>query len=75
MVAKQKWMQRAFKQKNKGKLHRQLGISVKQRIPKGLLAEIHRSPVGSMVQGHRVTLLLKERVGAVVNASKRRKKR
>ena len=62
------WMQRAFSPEHKGALHRQLGYSAKKDLPHGLLDEIASANIGTHVRGHTVTLKLKRRAVAAVNA-------
>jgi hypothetical protein len=73
-MTKAKWIQEAFKNK-KGALHKQLGYSKDETLPKGLMKEIYTTPVGNKVRGHKVTTLLKRRVLAAVNAQKWRHKK
>jgi hypothetical protein len=60
------WMAEAFK--NRGALHRQLGIPADQRIGKTHLEEIVNTPDGGKWHGHTVTPLMKKRAQAGLNA-------
>jgi len=65
------WIQSAAPKK--GALHRQLGYDQDDRLPKGLIHDIHGADIGTHVRGHTVTRLLKQRVNFAVNAQKRRR--
>lgn len=65
------WIQSAAPKK--GALHRQLGYDQDDRLPKGLIRDIHGADIGTHVRGHTVTRLLKQRVNFMVNAQKRRR--
>lgn len=45
-----------------GALHRQLGVPEDKTIPKGLMTALRKAKVGDVVQGHKVTALMKKRV-------------
>jgi len=73
---KEKWMQDVFKPEKRGALHRQLGISTKERIPKTLVQKIVKTPIGKRIRNPtktgkhliKVTKLLKQRANAALNA-------
>lgn len=65
-----KWIQTA--EPKKGALHRQLGYSISESIPQGLVNEIDQANIGTHVRGHKVTSLLWHRAHFDVNAQKRR---
>ena len=75
----EKWIQKACKPRKKGALHRQLGVSQKQRIPKTLLQKIKRTAIGTRIRNPtktgkgyiRVTRLLKSRANFALNAGYR----
>lgn len=75
-----KWIQKAFKNAGKGLLHKQLGVPVTEKIPVTFLKAIENTPVGGTAHnptftGHKkitVTLLLKRRVTALLNAERRK---
>jgi hypothetical protein len=72
-VPKEKWIQKAFPEKTRGALHRQLGIPQSKTIPKKTLRDIKSTEIGKHSHGHTVTPLLKKRVNAAINAQKRRR--
>ena len=63
----ERWEQEAFS-KHPGALHHQLGYSPTETLPTGLLDDIAHANIGTHVRGHTVTLLLKRRAVAAVNA-------
>ena len=71
-MAKTPWIKKASRTKNKGALHRQLGIPQSQKIPKAKLHKIVKTPIGKKVGRHTVTLKLKQRANFAINAQKRK---
>ena len=65
-MTRNRWIQGAAPKR--GALHRQLGYDPDDRIPPGLMKEIHGANIGTRVRGHKVTRLLKQRVNFAVNA-------
>ncbi|MGA2130655.1 MAG: hypothetical protein ABSG05_03540 [Candidatus Pacearchaeota archaeon] len=55
------WIQKALAKHEKGALHRELGIPKGKIIPNKELKKIEHAPLGTRVEGHKVTHLLKER--------------
>ena len=51
----------------KGALHKQLGYSMGEHIPTGLLREIVDTPIGNKARGRTVTSLLKKRANFALN--------
>ena len=72
------WMQKAFKNAGKGIFHRQLGVPKSEKIPMGFLQAIVNTEIGKVAHnptktGHRtirVTLLIKQRANALLNADR-----
>ena len=54
----------------KGALHKQLKIPEDKKIPRPLLNKIKKAKVGEMVEGHKVTALMKKRVNFALNFGK-----
>lgn len=73
MPKKNKWIQGATSKKTKGALHRQLGITQNEKIPKKTLQDIVTTDVGKKTHGITVTKLVKHRATFALNAQKRRK--
>jgi hypothetical protein len=77
------WIQKAGDHKDKGSLHKQLEIPVKERIPKTLLKKIQAAETGDKIRnptraGKRsipVTTLLKRRTAFALNVGYGRYKR
>jgi len=46
----------------KGALRKKLGIKEGQRIPRSLLFRLDKAKIGDVVEGHKVTRLMKQRV-------------
>lgn len=77
MTRKKKFIQKVFKRRKVGVLHRQLGIPVDETIPMELLERIKSEPVGNDVEPHyyrrkakykvKVTHLLKKRANFLLN--------
>jgi hypothetical protein len=69
------WAQKAFKPSKRGRLHKQLGISEDEQIPKSLLKRVIDAEIGSSIKNPtktgrkriKVTRLLKQRCLAVYN--------
>ena len=53
-----------------GALHKQLKIPEDKKIPRALLNKIKKAKVGDMVEGHKVTALMKKRVNFALNFGK-----
>lgn len=77
------WIQTVVRNKNKGALHRQLGIPEKQRIPRALIETIVSSETGKVIKNPtktgrkriKVTRLLKRRSLFALNVGYGRFKR
>jgi len=75
MAKKEKWIQKVVKPNERGLLHKQLGISTKERIPKTLVQKIVKTPIGKKIQNPtktgkrtiKVTRLLKQRANFALN--------
>ena len=75
MGKKEKWIQDVVTKKERGLLHRQLGIPKKERIPKTLLKEIRKAETGAVIRNPtatgkpkiKVTTLLKQRTNFALN--------
>lgn len=80
MPKKEQWIRRAIPEKNRGKLHTQLGVPQKQRIPKILLQSIVKAPIGRTISNPsekgkgriKVTRLLKKRSNFALNVRRSR---
>jgi hypothetical protein len=70
-MTKDKWIQSVAP--TKGALHKQLGYSQTEPIPKKVLHDIVGTNIGKHSHGHTVTPLLKQRANFALNAQKRRK--
>lgn len=78
-----KWIQKVVEPHERGALHRQLGIPIRERIPKTLLKKIQSAKKGERIRnptsvGKRiipVTTLLKQRVNFALNVGYGRFKR
>ena len=68
-MVKEKWIPEV----THGALHRQLGYTPHEKIPKKLLHDIVKTEIGETSHGHTVTKLLKERSTFALNAQRRRK--
>lgn len=68
-----KWIQKASKKHTKGALHKQLGITQEKTIPKKLLRDIVKTPIGQKSHGVTVTKLVKARSNFALNVQKRRR--
>lgn len=55
------WIKEALEKHKKGALHRELGVPASKRLPEGELKAIEHARIGTHVEGHKVTHLLKER--------------
>lgn len=62
------WIRRA--KPKKGALHRQLGYSMNDTLPLGLLKGIANTNIGAKYRGYRVTPKLKRRVNFALNVRK-----
>lgn len=68
-----RWIQKAVDPQKKGALHRQLGVSTSETIPKKTLRDIAKTDVGKHSHGVKVTRLVKQRAVFALNVQKRRK--
>jgi hypothetical protein len=83
LVKQQKWIKGVVQPHEKGRFHRQLGIPVKQRIPKTLVKKLVRTPIGNTVRNPtktgkrriKVTRLVKQRANFALNVGYRPRKR
>jgi len=74
-MTKKKWIQNVVRPSERGLFHKQLGISVKQRIPKTLVEKIVKTPIGKRIRNPtktgkrrlKVTLLAKRRAVFALN--------
>ena len=64
-MSRTRWIQGA--NIHRGALHAQLGYPSYKHIPVGLLERIEYARIGTHVQGHTVTPLLKHRVNFALN--------
>lgn len=72
---KKKWIQKVVKPNERGLFHKQLGIPIKQRIPKTLVQKIVKTPIGQKIKNPtkkgkriiKVTRLLKQRANFALN--------
>lgn len=65
-----RFIQKALKKKKHGALHRELGVPLGNKIPKGELKQLAHAKIGTHVRGHKVTTLLKRRAVFAENLSK-----
>lgn len=83
MKRRKLWIKRVVKPEEKGLFHKQLGVPVKQRIPKTLVKEIVETPIGKKVRNPtkigkksmKVTRLMKQRAVFALNVGYGRYKR
>jgi len=74
-MPKKKWIQDVVEPRERGRFHKQLGISVKARIPKTLVKKIVATDIGETVQNPtkvgkrriKVTRLVKQRANFALN--------
>lgn len=59
-----------FDDLKEGSLRRQLGIKKDDKIPRMMLRKIMKAKVGDMVEGKKVTALLKKRANFALNFGK-----
>jgi hypothetical protein len=80
-MSKQQWIQKALKKHKRGALHRQLGISERDKIPVTLLKRIKNAKIGDTIknptskgkQSIKVTTLLKKRAVLALTLKKIRR--
>jgi hypothetical protein len=70
MVQPAQWIQNAVHENKKGALHRQLGYSPDERIPTYVLNNIKEANIGTHIDGHTVTPLMKKRANFALNVRK-----
>lgn len=70
-----KWIQKVVEPKKKGRFHKQLGVPLKQKIPKTLVKKIVSAKIGKTISNPtktgnkniKVTKLVKQRANFVLN--------
>ena len=80
-MAVNKWMSKAFQNAGTGLLHKMLGVSPKEKIPLTFLQAIVDTEIGKVAHNPtttgskmvRVTVLMKRRANALLNADRANK--